>query len=202
LGSVSQWDDKSGNARHVTQGTAAAQPTTGAATINGLNVLDFDLGDFLSRSSVDVMSMLDAGGTDLMFFSVGARNSGTNYVPWFLGGATFRTSFDFRGTWYFDVANPAGGRLSSNSTMTTGATVMWSGYRNGSQMRMRLNGTQVGTKSNASGAATTETATLLVGRFNPDIETDGTIAEVIVVPGYTAQGFADTETYLRGKWGI
>ena len=79
---------------------------------------------------------------------------------------------------------------------------MWSGYRNGAQMRMRLNGTQVGTRSNASGAATTQTATLLVGRIDADYQTDGTIAEVIVVPGYTAQGFADTETYLRNKWGL
>ena len=28
LGQVSQWDDKSANARHLTQGTSAAQPLT------------------------------------------------------------------------------------------------------------------------------------------------------------------------------
>jgi hypothetical protein len=39
---VSQWDDKSGNGRNVTQGTAANQPTTGSTTQNGLNVLVFD----------------------------------------------------------------------------------------------------------------------------------------------------------------
>jgi len=51
LGSVSQWDDKSGNGRNVSQGTAAAQPTTAAATLNGLNVLSCDGGDLLSGSS-------------------------------------------------------------------------------------------------------------------------------------------------------
>lgn len=40
--SVSQWDDKSGNGRHLTQATSSKQPTTGSATINGLNVLSFD----------------------------------------------------------------------------------------------------------------------------------------------------------------
>lgn len=41
-GAVSQWNDKSGNARHVSQGTAAQQPTTGSSTLNGLNVISFD----------------------------------------------------------------------------------------------------------------------------------------------------------------
>ncbi len=40
--SVSQWNDKSGNARHATQGTALNQPITNTRTINGLNVIDFD----------------------------------------------------------------------------------------------------------------------------------------------------------------
>lgn len=41
-GAVSQWNDKSGNARHVSQGTASFQPTTGSSTLNGLNVISFD----------------------------------------------------------------------------------------------------------------------------------------------------------------
>ena len=41
-GSVSQWDDKSGNDNHVTQSTSADQPTTGTNTINNLNVINFD----------------------------------------------------------------------------------------------------------------------------------------------------------------
>lgn len=37
---VSQVDDKSGNGNHVAQATASLQPTSGASTQNGLNVLD------------------------------------------------------------------------------------------------------------------------------------------------------------------
>ena len=44
-GAVSQWDDKSGNSNNATQGTGSAQPTTGASTQNGENIIDFDGGD-------------------------------------------------------------------------------------------------------------------------------------------------------------
>ena len=48
-GNVSQWDDKSGQANHVTQGLAASQPLTGTRSQNGMNVLDFDGGDYLKN---------------------------------------------------------------------------------------------------------------------------------------------------------
>lgn len=41
-GRVSQINDKSGNARHFTQGTSTKQPKINATTQNGMNVLDFD----------------------------------------------------------------------------------------------------------------------------------------------------------------
>lgn len=39
---VSQWDDKSGNDRHLEQAIAANQPATGTTTINGKNVINFN----------------------------------------------------------------------------------------------------------------------------------------------------------------
>lgn len=47
-GAVSQINDKSGNGRHFSQGTAASQPETGTRTVNGLNSLDIVLGDFMT----------------------------------------------------------------------------------------------------------------------------------------------------------
>ena len=40
-GSVSQWDDKSGNDHHLEQLTASNQPSTGTGTIDGLNAIEF-----------------------------------------------------------------------------------------------------------------------------------------------------------------
>jgi hypothetical protein len=39
---VSQWNDKSGNERHLTQSTGANQPAYSLAAVNGLNAISFD----------------------------------------------------------------------------------------------------------------------------------------------------------------
>jgi len=51
-GAVSQWDDKSGNARHFSQGIAANRPTVNSTAINGKPVLIFDgINDSLAAGS-------------------------------------------------------------------------------------------------------------------------------------------------------
>ena len=50
-GLVSQWNDLSGNDRHLTQGTAANQPTTGVTTQNGLNVINFSTKSMTTANS-------------------------------------------------------------------------------------------------------------------------------------------------------
>ena len=50
-GGVARWEDKSGNARHMTQGTSGSRPTRKTAIQNSLAVLRFDGGDFVSMPS-------------------------------------------------------------------------------------------------------------------------------------------------------
>lgn len=68
-GAVSQWSDISGNGFHLTQGTGAAKPTTGTRTQGGVNVLDFDGGDVLSGSSLNI------GMTNITIFTVFAEDT-------------------------------------------------------------------------------------------------------------------------------
>ena len=50
---VSQWSDKSGNSRHISQGTAASQPTYAATGLNSKGLITFDgSNDILLNASV------------------------------------------------------------------------------------------------------------------------------------------------------
>lgn len=70
-GAVSQWNDKSGNARHATQGTAANRPTYTSAGQNGLNVLTLDG----SNDSMALASNLALGTAHTVV--IAAKNSAT-----------------------------------------------------------------------------------------------------------------------------
>ena len=55
---VSQWNDKSGNARHFSQATSGNQPATNITTINGKNAIDFDgVDDYLFRTSAFITAL-------------------------------------------------------------------------------------------------------------------------------------------------
>lgn len=69
-GAVSQWNDKSGNARHATQATSGNRPATGTATLNGRNVIRYDAtDDFLSLSNTAGLTSATA------FYFFGVRRS-------------------------------------------------------------------------------------------------------------------------------
>lgn len=55
-GNVTQWNDKSGNNRHATQGTVALQPLTSANTIGGLNTISFVSEDVLNLANNSIPS--------------------------------------------------------------------------------------------------------------------------------------------------
>jgi hypothetical protein len=67
---VGYWGDKSGNARHATQTTAANRPTVSTTTLNGRRTLGFDGSD-------DRLDIAALDTTPATVFSVVRHNSGT-----------------------------------------------------------------------------------------------------------------------------
>jgi len=112
---VSQWDDKSGNARNVTQGTAANQPTTGSTTQNGLNVISFDGSNDNLRTSNGALQL----GT-LTVFAV-ARSATALRVLCGVPHASTHTSPFFRWAFFHDSPSSMGGRLNGSSFVGTDA---------------------------------------------------------------------------------
>jgi hypothetical protein len=83
LGSVSQWNDKSGNGYNVVQASGANQPITGTRTVNGLNVLDFNgTSHRLDRlvSPTQLVSTVDGTFTAFAVFQTDTIASGTGGV--------------------------------------------------------------------------------------------------------------------------
>jgi hypothetical protein len=50
-GTIARWEDKSGNARHVTQSTSGSRPTRKTAIQNGLDAVLLDGGDWMENTS-------------------------------------------------------------------------------------------------------------------------------------------------------
>jgi hypothetical protein len=206
---VSQWNDKSGNLRNFTQGTAANRPDYVTSVINGKPVLRFNgsthrltssafLGGSSYVSFMAVLKMNSLTSATQRIFSVdlnaNARfvaivNSSNNYA-WF----GRRESTDSLGT--------------MNTTVSTTNTVIYESvldYSTGDGY-IRINGTQ-----ETSGSSLTSTGVLTsslsghaigsssTGTFAADMD----IAEILI---FTSDiGTTDrqkAEGYLAWKWGL
>lgn len=98
---VSQWSDKSGNARIATQATAANQPTYVTTGLNGKPALSFDGGDFMSglwsaatasQATVAIVCLYASSASTQAAVSLGtgASNSGLG-VGWNTLSSVFNT---------------------------------------------------------------------------------------------------------------
>lgn len=94
-GAVARWEDQSGNARHVTQATAARQPSRKVSFVNGRDSVLFAGGadnsanaDFIERASVQVSDMYSTN-TDVSLFVVLVQNSAqANNTPLWLAATS------------------------------------------------------------------------------------------------------------------
>ena len=81
-GVVSQWNDKSGSGNHLTP-NGSSDPMSGTATLNELNVIEFDGNDILTTDSLN-----DVNNSDQTWFIVarvdigGVSNAGDGIIAY------------------------------------------------------------------------------------------------------------------------
>jgi hypothetical protein len=230
-GGVARWEDKSGNSRHMTQGTAGSRPARKTAIQGGRDVLRFDgSNDFISvASSTATFSFLHA--TNSTIFLVLDQNK-SGYAPLI---STFDTGTANVGM-QLDTGNGSGtadkvthrvGRGVSESSVvfqTTGNAFLGAGFNVISVVTQPANATAANRSSirrnggtAATGNAATSAPSSASSQYNLSLATDNylgvgsgdatfssmDIAELIIYD--TALSDTDraaVETYLLAKFGI
>ncbi|MDA8952053.1 hypothetical protein N9H28_04150, partial [Flavobacteriaceae bacterium] len=188
-GLVSQWNDKSGNNNHLTQGTDANQPTTGTRTQNGLNVLDFDGGDFFSKVfavaqpyTVFAIAKSDDPTASRSIFG----NSDNSPI-------TYLSHYSSVWRWYSASQQVDASATDSNyhlfSAVANGATA---------ETELWMDGTSEGTSSGTAGLDG-----VTVGGAGGTGSWIGTIGEVVLLSSDASDSDRQKiEGYLAHKWGL
>jgi hypothetical protein len=223
-GDVSQWNDKSGNARNFTQSSATAKPKTGTRTINSLNTIDFDgTNDFLScPSSTALFNYLHSStGATLFFVGIVDNTADTKcYLDNVEGNSGFiGVRLDINATEKDLVRVNKGvsnqNVISNNDVVTfTAGSAFYTSIKldnnNGTaanRYKISLNGaSELGTNAaTASPVATNATNNLHLGILSDgtSIPYNGCFGEILFYSGILSAGdITATQSYLATKWGI
>lgn len=188
-GNVTEWRDKSGNARHLAN--AGTGPATGSRTLNSLNVLDFPFFRVLTRASVTVSqpyTVAWAGAYDSTFGPSDAT------VAISLGETSAYAAYAAISQWRMFNGTVLGGGTANSSAHC------WVSIANGSSSSVRIDGsaqatgnagTGNGSRINLGAASSTATASF-----------DGYIGEVVISTGaLSGTDLTNLESYLKTKWG-
>jgi hypothetical protein len=219
-GAVSQWNNK-GTLGNFTQGTGALQPTTGATTLNGLNVIDF-AGDLLTSADAASVYKFMHDGTNFLLCMV-ARHNGADRL--YFGNN--RTTNTQRGVAYYSgaanttifaqVTNGSGGPASVAATVTSAVTNNTFTIHTGlfdpdnataaNRAEMFFNGGSANktNTSTASVSSSDPTDAFQIGAAgNNTFPLTGSIAELVIVSGAdaTESNRVRIRDYLNAKWGV
>jgi hypothetical protein len=226
-GGVARWEDKSGNARHATQGTSANRPARKTAVQGGKDVLRFDgSNDSLSiPSSTETFKFLHSADSTVFVVLTRSTTDNSAIIDNCDDGSS-AVGFSLRfldGSGTSDVlvhrirrgvsATSALSNVSANGFMPSGWSVLSSVGRPGNatasnRSSMRLNsGTAVTNNTDTNAVSTSNAANdLCIGRFvtSPSANTHGgDIAEIIIYNSALSDtDRAAVESYLIAKWVI
>lgn len=191
-GSVSQWNDKSGNGFHLTQSNGTNQPDTGAS-IGGLNALNFNGSNhYLDRSSITATQPLNV-------FMVLKPDVAPGTSKFIADGISGRIAISITSGDKFGLF--AGSTASGLTTVVGGTKYLLVGRVNGASSQQWLNGTDDTSTTNSGGQ---NLDGITVGAKNGGaLHYDGKIGEYLAFEGnLTDATRIIIEGYLAHKWGL
>lgn len=215
-GKVSEWRDKSGNARHMLQTTAGNRPTTGTRSQNGLNVIDFVRASAQFLTAGDI---LDLGLNALSIFAVvkfddlGSGGLGSTVIAKSEGAPVagrfglIRLNSQTYAIYSKDASADAA--VIANDTSLSARVLTQVTQRiappTSSTNVLRVDGVQIGSDAFVDVASSWNTAyNLNVGRYGNTntYHHDGFIGELIFLRRTATNAERDlAEAYLKAKWG-
>jgi hypothetical protein len=213
---VSQWNDKSGNAFNLSQGTSSKRPSSGTRTMNGLNTIDYDgTNDILTASTASDWTFLSNSSKSTAFavYILDDLNPNawlcTHTIGTTIGYSVFYNAglgaFVSNGT--ADVVFNSTGQTTTTGnhyaywlTDTTAATAA-------DRSEIYIDGVLKNKSNTATATASSSTpyyALSVGGREVDDAYSfNGAMAEIIIVSGLMSAGdITLTKNYLTTKWGL
>jgi len=217
---VSQWNDKSGNARNVSQATAANQPTLTASGLNGKPVVTFDGADWLFNANPGALIRNVAGGTVaavLNYTDAVSQRIPVTVMNGTGAGVRFSTGLQTTGTTNIYSrrldADASASLVTSPPAYTNGTSIIQVGVARYSvgALDQFVNGVAGGTGTfpSSGNSSDTDSATLVLGGASTDDGVTlsnkmlGFVGEAVYTN--TALSTADRERlegYFAWKWGL
>ena len=200
---VAEWQDKSGNNNHVSQGSASVKPAYTASGMSGKPAIDFSQDRVATLNDIDmenkmllVAIQLDAaglGGNQQLFAS------DTDNVQ--LRVTTNDESDDV-------IGYASSAPLYTNNTRSTGTvagdTIEVISYTLGSTLGFSINGTYEDSGASKLPGSDLFTTYNQIGTLfgNTNTSLDGKIGEFIVIGSTSTSDRQKAEGYLAHKWGV
>ena len=191
---VSQWDDKSGNGYHATQGTASLQPTNAASSFNGNNSLVFN-------SSLLGVPSITFPDTQASFYAVFNVNNDTSYAVFSDTNENHWDRFDGDGLTYANAFRIV--RFSCDIGAPTNGPLILGYIANASTPSyiVTLNGDVAFTDTNTT--FTFVNNLIGLGRGGTAAALNGNLGEVVMTPSaLSTSDRQKLEGYLAHKWGL
>lgn len=221
-GVVSEWRDKSGNARHVTQGTSGQQPSYQATGFNGSPTIDFDGTD--DRMALPTSIALAESNSFDIFIAMAPNTTGRD-TTWGAGTLSRMPGSEAAGSFFIGYnsagrlvchhhltsGNNANGNIKSPSSSFTSTSRLIAHYRYDSaggaavidRWAMRINGGSELTKSSSSTSTGWGTQNNVGSTGGSSSNHRGLISEIIITPSTISSANRErVEGYLAHKWGL